>query len=1123
MPTQADDSLSSTAYAQILDLISEGPIFGPANSETPARSVYFNGTVVQNSDGSNNFNVKQLDLRTGTLTQDPISGFDSTANEVGVGVELKASAPWVHTVTNLALSAVRVTLSVSALSKTDSNSGDVNGYQVAYQIQLSKDGGQYATVVDTSFNGKASSVYQRSHRIELSGASSQYTVKVIRLTADTTDVYTQDTTNVVSYTELIDAKLRYPMSAVCGVQLDASEFSSVPTRSYDMKGLLIKYPSNYNPLTRAYIGTWDGSFTTGWTDNPAWVFYDLVLNSRYGLGKWVDASMIDRYDLYQIAQYCDVMVSDGAGGLEPRFSCNCYIASRTDAYKVLQDIASVFRGMAYWGAGEVQAACDMPLDTAYVYTAANVIGGQFKYVGSSLKTRYTCAVVTWNDPENGYAQAVEYVEDADGVARYGINKAQLTAFACTSRAQAQRVGQWALLTSRYETNTVTFSVGLDGTLAQPGQIIAVADPSRAGKRTGGRIKSAALTSQITLDKALDGTAAGDSLTVILPSGKAETRTVSAVSGAAITLSVGFSVLPAAGAVWMLESSTLKSQLFRVASVAEKDGITFEITATQHEPGKYAAIDNGAAIDFRPITGNTLTVQAPPTNVAVSQYVVTEQGIAKTNMTISWAAAAHAVSYTVQWRKDNGDWITAGTTGGLSLDVSNIYTGSYTARVRATNGLDISSPYAYSSLTGLMGKTGAPPVVTSLTASTDKVFAINVAWTFPAGAGDTAYTEIYYSHTPGFDTATQQGRYSYPTNSANLLGLAAGYDLYFWVRLVDTTGNVGAFYPATTQAGAHGQSSADANAILTYLTGQITQTQLGQDVLSPIQAIPGIQSTLTATQTAVSDETTQRITADSALSQRIATVEAQYVTPPMAGGSGWAGSQTAYAGVYSEVTARAEADLALSQKTDTVSAQITTTASNLTAAINTEQTARVTGDSANASAITTVQANLDSVNSTLSASVQTNANAYADLNGRVAASYTIKTQITSNGRTYIAGLGVGVDNSSGTVESQVLVAASRFAILDPNGTAVSSPFIVQGGQVFMSSAFIADASITNAKIGGIIQSNAVGANGQPRWSLDKNGVLTLNGANYGSGYLTINDSTVTVYDSNNVLRVRLGLW
>jgi predicted phage tail protein len=1401
-----------------------------------------------------------------------------------VGVELKASAPWVHTVTNLALSALRVTLSVSALSKTNSNTGDVTGYQVAYQIQLSKDGGQYTTVVDTSFNGKASSVYQRSHRIELSGAASQYTVKVIRITGDTSDVYTQDTTNVVSYTELIDAKLRYPLSALCGVQLDASEFSSVPTRSYDMKGLLIKYPSNYNPLLRSYGGTWDGTFITGWTDNPAWVFYDLVLNSRYGLGKWVDASMIDRYALYQIAQYCDVMVSDGAGGLGPRFSCNCYIASREDAYKVLQDIASVFRGMAYWSAGSVTATSDMPLDTAYVYTAANVIGGSFKYVGSSLKTRYTCAVVTWNDPENGYQQAVEYVEDADGVARYGINKAQLTAFACTSRAQAQRVGQWTLLTSRYETNTVTFSVGLDGTLAQPGQIIAVADPSRAGKRTGGRIKAASLTTQVTLDKALDGTAAGDTLTVILPSGKAESKTVSAVSGAVITVSQGFSVVPAAGSVWMLESSTLKSQLFRVASVAEKDGITFEITATQHEPGKYAAIDNGAAIDFRPITGNTLTVQAPPTGVTVSQYVVTDQGISKTNMSISWAAAANAVSYTVQWRKDNGDWITAGTTGGLSLDVSNIYSGSYTARVRATNGLDISSPYAYSSLTGLLGKTGAPPVVATLTASTDKVFAVNVAWTFPAGAGDTAYTEVYYSHTANFASATQQGRYSYPTTSANLLGLSAGYDLYFWVRLVDTTGNVGAFYPATTAAGVHGQSSADATAVLAYLTAQITQTQLAQDVLAPVQAIPGIQTSIAANSTAISQEVTNRTTAianeaaargaaitseantrqaaddslssridtvtasatsnasaiqaeqtarangdsanatsitaltavvgtknttfrqniqpvaqavgdtwvdtgstnllkysgtfgdaswtkvqgsitagtgtapdgtpffkfvedttntqhylsrtdisitaglaytvsayakagerrylclgfrtganwagaqpsatfdltsgtvnlqgtqatakivacgggvyrcsvtatasatfssgpflqllaaggtlgvsyagdgasglymtdaqveqstgagryiptaaasvstvgnnnllvwdgatwvlsqdaaipantaaitseattrataDSALSTRIDTLsttvsgntsaisseattranadsamatqitqlQAQYSPAPLAGDpAGFAGNPTAYAGVYSEMTARAEADLALSQKTDTVSAAITTASSNMTAAINAETQARVDADSATASQITTVQAsvttvqsNLDGVNNTLTAAVQTNANAYADLNGRVAASYTIKTQITSNGRTYIAGIGVGVDNSSGTVESQVLVAASRFAILDPNGTAVSSPFVVQGGQVFMSSAFIADASITNAKISGNIQSNAVGANGQPRWVLNRDGTLQLNGANGGSGYLLMNDSQLLVYDGNNTLRVRLGLW
>jgi predicted phage tail protein len=1416
--------------------------------------VYLNDTPLNNTDGTANFTVRQLDYRPGAVDQTYITGFDSTANEVGVGVELKASVPWVHTVTNLTLSALRVTLSVSSLSKTDANSGDVSGYQVAYQVQLSIDGGAFNTVVDTSFNGKASSVYQRSHRIELTGAASQYAVKVIRLTADTSDVYIQDTTNVVSYTELTDAKLRYPMSALCGLQIDASEFSSVPTRSYDMKGLLIKYPSNYNPTTRTYAGTWDGTFTTGWTDNPAWVFYDLVLNTRYGMGRWVDASMIDRYSLYQIAQYCDVSVSNGKDGTEPRFTCNCYIASRADAFKVLQDLASVFRGMAYWTAGQVAATCDMPMDPAYVYTAANVIGGQFKYVGSSLKTRYTCALVTWNDPDNAYAQAVEYVEDSDGVARYGLNKAEVTAFACTSRAQAQRVGQWTLLTSRYETNTVTFSVGLDGTLCQPGQIIAVADPARAGRRTGGRIKAVTSGSKVTLDS-VPTVAVGDTLTLVMPNGVASSSTVSAVSGALITVSPAFSTAPQAGSVWMLESATLKSQLFRVASVAEKDGISFEVTATQHEPGKYAAIDNGAAIDVRPITGNTLTVQSAPASVTVSQYVVVDQGTAKTNMTISWSAAPNAVKYTVQWRKDNGDWITAGVTGGLSMDITGIYSGSYTARVKATNGLDISSVYTYSSLTALTGKTGAPPTVASLTASTDKVFAVDVTWSFPSTAGDTDYAELYYSHTASFSSATLQGRYSYPTTKATLLGLAAGYDLYFWIRLVDTTGNVGAWFPASTGAGAHGQSSADAAAILAYLTGQITQTQLGQDVLGPVQAVAGLQTSVSANAAAITKEITDRTTAianeaaargaavtaettarqaadtslgqridtvtasvnsnasaiqaeqtarangdsanataitaltstvgtktttfrqsitpiaqavgdtwvdtgstnlirwsqdlsqsvwskqasgtgvapvvtgnyaaapdgtatasrvvfnrgtgtastdysrisenvttvtgqpytisvwarssdgtstyklqmslnganatvitvgptwtrysvvlaaasdtsrifrfdtqgsasttsqtadillwgaqheqqagmgryipttsasastvgnnallvwdgsvwqlsqdaaipantaaiaseastratadsalstridtltstvsgntaaitaeqttrasaDSALSDRLTTVEATYVTPPMAGDpSGYAGSPTVYAGVYSEQSARAEADLALSIKTDTVQAQISTSSANLTAMVNTETTARVTGDAANASAITTVQANLNDTN----AAVQTNATAYANLNGQLSASYTIKTQITTGGRTYIAGIGVGIDNTSGTVESQVLVAAQKFAILDNTGSAVSSPFIVSGGQVFMSSAFIQDASITNAKISGVIQSNSVGANGQPRWVLDKNGVFTMNGANSGSGYLTITDSLVSVYDGNGVLRVRLGLW
>lgn len=1059
-PTEANDTLSSTAYAQILDLVSEGPIYGFPDNAHPNQYTYLDNTPIENPDRSTNFNLRSSDYRLGYVDQTYIPGFDSTANTTSVGVELKQVTPWVHTLTDLTLNAISITLSVEGLSQTNVNTGDVTGYKVAYQIQLAIDGGAYTTVVDTSFNGKASSTYTRTHRIELSGATSQYTVRVVRLTADTTSTYIRDTTTVVGYTSIVDGKMRYPLSAVIALSMDAAQFSSVPLRSYNLKGLLVKYPSNYDPDTHTYYGAWDGSFVTGWTNNPAWIFYDLVLNTRYGLGKKVDATMIDRYSLYQIAQYCDVMVSDGKGGTEPRFTCNCYIQSRTDAYKVLQDLASVFRGMAYWSAGAVVATADMPSDPVYVYTAANVVGGQFKYVGSSLKTRYTVALVTWNDPENAYQSTVEYVEDADGVARYGINKAEVTAFGCTSRSQAQRVGQWYILTSRYETNAVTFSVGLDGTLAQPGQIIAVADPARAGRRMGGRIHSATDTAHITVDALMAQAAIGDTFTVVAPSGIAEASTISAISGNMVTVNPPLAVTPNPGSVYMVESSTVQSQLFRVVSVAEKEGITFEITATQHEPGKYAAIDNGAAIDPRPITGLPLNTQAAPTGVTVSQYVVVDQGIAKTNMTLSWAAAPSAVSYVAQWKKDNGDWVEAGSTGGTSIDVHNIYQGAYIMRVRAVNGLGVSSVYAYSSQTTLAGKTGAPPTVASLTASTDQVFAIRLDWTFPPNAGDTAYTEIYYSHTNDFSTATQLGRYSYPTSTTNLLGLVAGYDMYFWARLVDTSSNIGAFYPDSSGPGVHGTSSMDATAILAYLTGQITATQLATDLATPIAAIPSMQTSITANASAITTETANRVAADSALSSRIDTVSSQIVIPPEAGDTGsYAGATTVYAGVYTEQSGRAEADLALASQINAVQASVNTYSNAYFAAVQTETTARISADAATASQLTTVQASVDAN----TASVATNAASYADLNGRVAASYQIKTQVTTGGHTYIAGIGVGVDNNSGTVESQVLVTADRFAVLETVGNSTFAPFVIQSGQAYINSAFIGNAYITTAKI------------------------------------------------------------
>ncbi|CAJ9866798.1 gp20 [Burkholderia pseudomallei] len=405
------------------------------------------------------------------------------------------------------------------------------------------------------------------------------------------------------------------------------------------------------------VRTWDGMFKAAWTNNPAWVYYGLLLDKLNGLGDRVDASMVDKWALYAIARYCDELVSDGKGGKEPRFTCNCVLQTRADAFKVVQDLASVFRGISYWGAGSVVASADMPSDPVYLYTAANVVGGSFKYVGSERKTRYTVALVSYNDPTNQYKQAVEPVQDDDGIARYGVIKTEVTAFGCTSQAQAHRLGRWLLLTSRYETGTVSFQVGLDGTLCAPGQVIAVADPKKAGRRIGGRIRAAA-GERITLDKA-PTIAAGDRFTAILPSGIAQARAVKSVDGDTVTLAERFDADPVAGAVWMIESRELAAQQYRVVSVQESDDdgqIVYTINATQYEPGKYAAIDDGAQIQQRPITIVPPSVQPPPSNVRLSTYSVVDQGISKTTMVIAWDAANHATSYVVEWRKDNGEWV-----------------------------------------------------------------------------------------------------------------------------------------------------------------------------------------------------------------------------------------------------------------------------------------------------------------------------------------------------------------------------------------------------------------------------------------------------------------------------------
>ncbi|AWG33189.1 phage tail protein [Burkholderia cenocepacia] len=1274
---ESPDSLHSSARAKALDAISEGPIVGLVKG---MQSVFLEGTPIQNADGSVNVQNYSVDVRTGTLDQDFMPGFPAVERESAVGVPLTSDAPWVRQVQNTQLTAVRIRFGVPALQKSDPATG-VFGYRVEYAIDLSVDGGSYAQVLSSAFDGKTTSLYERSHRIELPRATTGWLVRVRRITPNAHSSLIADTVNIEAITEVIDRKLRYPMTALVGMTFDARSFSQVPVRSYHIRGLIVRVPSNYDPETRTYSGAWDGTFKPAWTNNPAWIFYDLLLNDRYGLGKTVDASMIDKWGLYEIARYCDVMVSDGRGGVEPRFTCNCVIQSAADAYKVLQDIASVFRGISYWGPGAVVASADMPSDPDYVYTAANVIDGAFRYAGSERKTRYTVALVSYNDPSNQYKQAVEYVPDDDGIARYGVIKTQVTAFGCTSQAQAHRLGRWLLLTSRYESGTVSFKVGMDGVLVGPGQVIAIADPRKAGRRIGGRIR-AMVGNVVTLDKA-PTVAPGDRFTAILPSGVAQYRAVKSVDGDVLTLADRFDADPVPGAVWMLENAEVAAQLYRVVSVQEGDDdglLEYTITATMHEPGKYAAIDDGAQIQQRPVTVVPPSVQAPPTNVRVTTYSAVDQGISKTTMVIAWDAADNSVTYLPEWRKDNGEWVSVPRTGGLQVEVPGIYQGRYVARVRAQNVMGVTSLPAISAETQLKGKTTPPPAVASLKAA-GIVFGINLDWAFPADgtAGDTQRTELWYSRTPSRDDAIKLSDYAYPQASTSLQGLAFGQVFYFWARLVDTSGNVGPWYPASGP-GVQGQPTTDEGEYEKYFAGRISHSALGEDLRKPIDAIPGIQqgvadnasaiekeirdradaiakeardradavaeearqrgAAVTAEQqarqtadtslgqridtvtasvgdaaaaikqeataradadgalstridtvvskandnaAAISSEVTARTTADTALGKRVDAVTADVgankaaitaeqkaradgdgalssridtvsasaganaaaiaaeqkaradadgvlatqiskvsaqINVPMAGDSGRAaGSTQVKAGVYSEQSARAEADMAIAQRIEAVTAQMTSGQASLSAGIQAESQARVDADSAQAEQITTVRAQANAN----AAAVQTVAQSYADLNGRVSASYQIKTQITSDGRTYIAGIGVGINNDSGIVESQVLVSAQRFAVVDPNnGGASIVPFVVQGGQVFLRQALIGSGWITNAMIGSYIQSDNYIA-GRQGWRLDKSGWFEINSTD-GRGNRTVIDSNGgRVYDANGVLRVRWGVW
>jgi len=697
-------TLQSRAFAQVLDLVSEGEIVGLVDG---AKSIYLNGTVLENADGSRNFQNVTFEGRTGTQAQTYIPSAAAVESAIAVSSEVTAATSLVRTVSNSEVDAVRVVLSVLALYKAE-NDGKQAGTSVQIAIDVQASGGSYVTQINDTIDGKATSKYQRAYRIALTG-SAPWNVRVRRITADATDLSLQNKTYWDSYTEIIEAKLRYPNSALISMRFDSAAFQGIPSRAFDLKLLKIQVPVNYDPVARTYSGIWDGTFKTAWTDNPAWVFYDLVTNERYGLGTYVPAAQVDKWALYTVSQYCDEQVNDGFGGTEPRFTCNLYLQSRQEAFKVINDLASVFRGMVYWSSGSLTVSQDAPKDAVALYTQANVVNGQFIYSGASAKAKHTVALVTWNDPDDQYRQKIEYVENATQIARLGVIQTEVTAFGCTSRGQANRVGRWLLFSEELESETVTFSTGIEGAVARPGDVIKVADSARAGARMGGRVVNAT-TTVIGVDSAVTLAAGTWTMYVVLANGTVESKTVSSVAGQSVTLASGLSSAPQVGAQWVITGTSLEAQTFRVVTVSEQDGGIIEITALKHDPDKYDAVEDGLVITPRDISILDDATD-PVTNGAVTEYLYTTTTDVKVGATITWTPPSRATSYLVEVRIDQQNLVQY-TTQSASLELLDCEVGTYIITVYALN-ITGKKSAAYTFTASVLGKTANPANVTGL--------------------------------------------------------------------------------------------------------------------------------------------------------------------------------------------------------------------------------------------------------------------------------------------------------------------------------------------------------------------------------------------------------------------------
>lgn len=1091
VPREDPDNLQSSAYVNIIDLIGEGQIGGLVDNvdgdslTEKEKSIFFDGTRLRHTNGELNFANVSWAERVGLQRQDYIEGFgEGVETPFYKNVQLKSGIPSAFTVSNPNADRVRIILAVNSLLSTDRTSGDTYGTSVEFQIKLSVNNGPYEILANKKITGKTTSRYQRSFSFDLPKKKADgtpitaWSFQITRTTPDSNSSYLQNTTFFESYSEVELTKFSYPNVALVATRFSSETFSSIPKREYLVDGLLIKVPSNRNK-DGSYTGPWDGTFKLESSSNPAWILYDLLLSKRYGLGEYITPEMIDESRLYVIGQYCDQLVDDGFGNKEPRYTINCVINTRVEAYDLIVDICSAFNGMAYWAGHMVGFTIDAPGTPQMLFNNTNIVG-DFSYQGTSNKDRHSVAVVTWNDPNDDYKQVPEVVEDPELIERHGIRKTEVMAFGCTSRGQAARYGRWLLFSEHQQSETITFNVGIDAALLLPGDLIYVQDRDRAGKRFGGRLLDCT-TKQAVLDDLVDfGEFTDLTLVIRLEDGSLAEREIASHTKKTVTVSghtkevtvvewaEALTVMPVKYALWIIKAAELQPVIARVVNVAQgEEKGTYNITAVPHNPNKYQSIENDLMLDVPPTSILNSRNQEPPASVEIKSEIITTQNVAKTRLVISWKEAKNAARYEVEWKRNDGNWVKLPQTTSLSIEVEDVYAGAYTARVVAYNLFGARSYPKYSTSTDVKGKVGKPTNVLSLT-TTPLLFGMKLDWVYPAGNSDLSHVVIEVSDRADGSNPRLLGNVSYPTNTLTIQGLQGGLDQWYRTKTVDKSGN-----ESDWSTFVKGTTGNDPDLVLDLISGQIEESDLAQELQGKIENSANVAE---AAQTAATDAQTAAVNAQTSANEAASVAsktasDLQSVTDQLnkeisdEANARIAAIAQLNDGLTTETTQRKSEDAALLSNIETYKSSTNGTLSSLQEQITTN----ATNTSANASKISSLDSRLttnegktaDAINSAATAQ-QTASTAVEKANAAANSVTSLKSELST---------GKGVNNiiapfSDPQELSPYLTGANRTVALvkSPmriNGKAYDVTFNAVAGNIYFGSSSNATVNTTAA--------------------------------------------------------------